>query len=53
VADTEISAAQGSRPDPDADAAKYARRQGSLQRTLKRAFPGLFQGNGSLPVTTK
>lgn len=38
--------------EADADEkGKYARRQGGLQRTMKRVFPGLFQG--SLPVTTK
>ena len=38
--------------DADADEkGKYARRQGGLQRTMKRVFPGLFQG--SLPLTTK
>ncbi len=38
--------------DVDSDASqKYAKRQGSLQRTMKRVFPSLFQG--SLPVTTK
>ncbi|KAL4858541.1 hypothetical protein ACK3TF_001501 [Chlorella vulgaris] len=53
VADTEITTAQSGRLDPDADSAKYVRRQTSMQRTLKRAFPSLFQGNGALPVTTK
>lgn len=52
VADTEITPAMSSQLDADADEkGKYARRQGSLQRTMKRVFPGLFQG--SLPVTTK
>lgn len=38
--------------EADADEkGKYARRQGGLQRTMKRVFPGLFQG--SLPLTTK
>lgn len=37
--------------DADAQGQKYAKRQGSLQRTMKRVFPGLFQGQ--LPLTTK
>ena len=42
----------GGRPDTDGDqAAKYAKRQGSLQRTMKRVFPSLFQN--SLPLTTR
>lgn len=53
VADTEITAAQSGQPDPDADSSKYVRRQTSVQRTLKRAFPSLFQGGGGLPLTTK
>lgn len=52
VADAEISAAMNSRLAADADQSqKYAKRQGSLQRTMKRVFPSLFQG--SLPVTNK
>ncbi|KAL4447351.1 hypothetical protein ABPG77_007384 [Micractinium sp. CCAP 211/92] len=52
VADAEISPAMNGRFDVDSDASqKYAKRQGSLQRTMKRVFPSLFQG--SLPVTTK
>lgn len=52
VADTEITPAMSSQLEADADEkGKYARRQGGLQRTMKRVFPGLFQG--SLPVTTK
>ncbi|KAI7835794.1 hypothetical protein COHA_010314 [Chlorella ohadii] len=52
VADTEITPAMSSQLDADADEkGKYARRQGGLQRTMKRVFPRLFQG--SLPVTTK
>ena len=53
VADTEITAEQSGRLDPDADGSKYVRRQTSIQRTLKRVFPSLFQGGGSLPITTK
>lgn len=52
VADAEISPAMHGQLDADADGAqKYAKRQGSLQRTMKRVFPSLFQGG--LPVTTK
>lgn len=52
VADAEITPAMNSQLDADTDhAQKYAKRQGSLQRTMKRVFPSLFQN--SLPVTTK
>lgn len=53
VADTEISAEQSGWLEEDADSdAKYAKRQTSLQRTIKRVFPSLFASQ-SLPVTSR
>ena len=57
VADTEITAAQSNQLAAEVDGdAKYARRQNSLQRTMKRWFPAMGQAAGpanGLPVTTK
>lgn len=53
ISDTEITAALSGQLDADADDdTKYAKRQGSIQRTMKRVFPGLFRQT-SLPITNR
>jgi hypothetical protein len=53
VADSEITPMLSSQLAEDAnEGSKYVKRQSSVQLTMKRVFPSLFQQH-SLPVTTK